>query len=40
MDTSGHIVALCLIALKLNGEQIPKHRSQLQEAALRRRQAL
>jgi hypothetical protein len=32
------VVALCLIAMKLNGE--PKHRSQLQEAALRRRQAL
>jgi hypothetical protein len=35
------VVALCLIAMKLNGgEQIPGHKSQMQKAALQRRQAL
>lgn len=31
------VIALCLIAMKLNGEQIPRHRSQLEAAARRQR---
>jgi len=31
------VMALCIIAMKLNGERMPKHRSQLEVIALRRR---
>jgi Domain of unknown function (DUF6362) len=31
------VIALCLIAMKLNGERVPKHRSQLEAAAMQRR---
>lgn len=31
------VMALCIVAMKLNGEHVPKHRSQLQETALLRR---
>jgi hypothetical protein len=33
------VIALCLIAMRLNGERIPSDRSQLQAAALKRRRA-
>jgi hypothetical protein len=33
------VMALCVIAMKLNGERIPRHRSQLEAMALRRRRA-
>ena len=33
------VTALCTIAMRLNGEQLPKHHSQLQAMALSRRRA-
>jgi uncharacterized protein DUF6362 len=30
------VTALCTIAMKLNGERVPKHRSQIREVAWRR----
>lgn len=33
------VTALCMIAMRLNGERLPKHRSQLQAMALSRRRA-
>jgi hypothetical protein len=33
------VIALCLIAMRLNGERLPSDRSQLQAAALKRRRA-